>query len=374
MPKASTPVLGATAIHAYCSPRSTLKTNGAGAFGKARSPPMASGGALCPVHSYDILSTETLYNPRMSWCQGPGTFGKDKNSGVKQSPSAASVHAYQSDLSTLRRSGVSAFPRSRSSVSLKTNNQVHAYSGQLSTLRRSGGMAFSAGKVREVPQSLCRVHSYSGLLDRTKQPAAGPATFGKDAARDRQRTAGPRVHAYSANSSTLFRGGATFGRTPARPTHFAASFSRSGLVSSAGLVRSHPAASDLRRPTTAPALKPPPQHRAAPPPQHRAPPIAPPARKLTFPEGADLESEILFAKKAAKILFTEEGREEAQSHEEAAVEKKGDADGELSVSVRTQFKVIAFDEDEGSPTSITASPLPKGVNGRMRAFAASPAA
>ena len=46
------------------------------------------------------------------------------------------------------------------------------------------------------------------------------------------------------------------------------------------------------------------------------------------------------------------------------MEKKGNVNGELTV--RTHFKVIAFEEDEGSPTSITASPLPKGVGGGMR--------
>jgi hypothetical protein len=246
--------LGGNAVHAYGTLSSTLKQSGAGSFAKASRdckplrpgyPVEKTSAALCPVHSYKMLST---YQPK-----APASFG---NAIARPQAAAADrmrPHAYADPTSTLSRAGATAF-----SQELKSGQPpwdkclVHAYAEAKSTLRQQGATAFSQEQKSSSSAAACPVHSYSTLHNHVKN---APATFGRAPARPGSAGASA-VHAYASQSSTLRPTSAHFGTSASRAELTSTlPLSRMGLMST---LRSSSSTVSLqqaynRRPTTAPA-------------------------------------------------------------------------------------------------------------------------
>ena len=407
--------LGSTGVHAYAPLGSTLRRAGTATFGTApRYPHDSTAASKSRTHSY-------VGQPSFLRKSGAVPFGKINAAQQKvHEPvlgggvTACPVHSYYSDLkSTLRQSGATAFGKEVKHRRPLALCPVHSYSGlPTAPLRRAAPASFGRAAARPQLTGATPVHAYGGL---TKPHVAAPASFGRAPARPGP-VAATDVHAYAGQTSTLRRTAVSFGSMPSRCELTAQlAVSRTGLVSCArpsSAPRPPPRHAALRRPPSAPILSRAPQHRRPP----TAPALLPSTTRVHVARQNGSVAEVLIFddtdEPAPPTKSAEEEKERqhrvpvtaaAVAHDAAGARPERGGFVGLSIEAppspsteeatanaawlvdalplaRTQPTHAAdkgHGEDEASPTSVTASHMPRGLTrARVRSAPslASPAA
>ena len=144
-------------------------------FGATPRDTLTSTRPTCPVHVY-AEAKSMLENAR-----GGATFSKFPKDFAKEVDPACPIHAYEATTTSLkmRPSTFAKFVSPRHTAEA-SGPAVHAYSTPKSTLKTSGAAAFSMEKRdgKSTMRSLAPVHSYGGL---TSTLSKGGASFGTSA-------------------------------------------------------------------------------------------------------------------------------------------------------------------------------------------------